>query len=122
MANYLALTKVFLKNIKMSKSPNKRARRMFAFLLIFTFLFIIVPFLLISSLFVYDTTIQLMDINYESIGLKIMCYLVSIFTFVFTFPVILNEFYFSNNESKHGSLLSLEINTVTNKTSRVSIF
>ena len=100
MANYLALTKVFLKNIKMSKSPNKRARRMFAFLLVFTFLFIIVPFLLISSLFVYDTTIQLMDINYESIGLQIMCYLVSIFTFVFTFPVILNEFYFSNDIEK----------------------
>ena len=100
MANYLALTKVFLKNIRMSQSPNKRARRMFAFLLIFTFLFIIVPFLLISAIFVYDTTIQLMDINYESIGLKIMCYLVSIFTFVFTFPVILNEFYFSNDIEK----------------------
>ena len=110
MANYLALTKVFLKNIKMSKSPNKRARRMFAFLLVFTFLFIIVPFLLISSLFVYDTTIQLMDINYESIGLQIMCYLVSIFTFVFTFPVILNEFYFSNDIEK---LVPLPIKPVT---------
>ena len=97
MTNYLALTKVFLKNLKMSKSNNKKARRLFTFLLIFTFLFIIVPFLLISSLFVYDTTIQLMDINYESIGLQIMCYLVSIFTFVFTFPVILNELYFSED-------------------------
>ena len=97
MTNYLALTKVFLKNLKMSKSNNKKARKLFTFLLIFTFLFIIVPFLLISSLFVYDTTIQLMDINYESIGLQIMCYLVSIFTFVFTFPVILNELYFSED-------------------------
>lgn len=100
MTNYLALTKVFLKNLKMSKSNNKKARRMFTFLLIFTFLFIIVPFLLISSLFVYDTTIQLMDINYESIGLQIMCYLVSVFTFVFTFPVILNELYFSDDIEK----------------------
>ena len=97
MTNYLALTKVFLKNLKMSQSNNKKARRMFTFLLIFTFLFIIVPFLLISSVFVYDTTIQLMDINYESIGLQIMCYLVSIFTFVFTFPVLLNELYFSDD-------------------------
>ena len=100
MANYLTLTRVFLKNIKMSHSNNKRARRTFTLLLAFTFIFVIVPFLLISSIFVYDTTIQLMDINYESIGLKIMCYLVSIFTFVFTFPVILNEFYFSNDIEK----------------------
>lgn len=100
LSNYLALTRVFLKNIRMSHSNNKRARRMFTFLLIFTFLFIILPFLLISAIFVYDTTIQLMDINYESIGLKIMCYLVSTFSFVFTFPVILNEFYFSNDIEK----------------------
>ena len=100
MTNYLSLTKVFLKNLKMSQSNNKKARRMFTFLLIFTLVFIIIPFLLISAIFVYDTTIQLMDINYESIGLQIMCYLVSIFTFVFTFPVILNEFYFSNDIEK----------------------
>ena len=97
MTNYLSLTKVFLKNLKMSQSNNKKARRMFTFLLIFTLVFIIIPFLLISAIFVYDTTIQLMDINYESIGLQIMCYLVSIFTFVFTFPVILNELYFSED-------------------------
>ena len=75
MTNYLSLTKVFLKNLKMSQSNNKKARRMFTFLLIFTLVFIIIPFLLISAIFVYDTTIQLMDINYESIGLQIMCYL-----------------------------------------------
>ena len=100
MDNYLNLTKVFLKNIKMSKSNNKRTRITFNILLIFTILFIIIPFLLISAIFVYDTTLKLLDINYESIGLQIMCYIVSIFTFIFSFQVILNEFYFSNDIEK----------------------
>lgn len=100
MNNYLSLTKVFLKNIKMSKINNKRAKIIFTLLLIFTFLFIIIPFLFISAAFVYSTTIKLLDINYESIGLKIMFYLVSIFTFIFSFPVILNELFFSNDIEK----------------------
>ena len=100
MANFLSLTKVFLKSLKMSRSNNKRSRILFTFLLLFTLFFIIIPFLLISAIFVYDTTVQLMDIDYESIGLQIMCYLVSIFTFVFSFSVILNEFYFSNDIEK----------------------
>ena len=100
MNNYITLTKVFLKNIKMSKINNKRAKIIFTLLLIFTFLFIIVPFLLISAAFVFSTTKKLMDINYESIGLNLMCYVVSIFTFIFSFPVILNELYFSNDIEK----------------------
>ena len=51
MTNYLSLTKVFLKNLKMSQSNNKKARRMFTFLLIFTVVFILIPFLLIILCF-----------------------------------------------------------------------
>ena len=109
MSNYLALTKVFLKNIKMSKNNNQRAKIIFNILIVFTILFIIIPFLLISAIFVYQTTIELKDINYESIGLKLMCYIVSIFTFIFSFPVILNELYFSNDIEK---LLPLPIKPV----------
>ncbi len=109
MNNYLALTNVFLKNIKMSKNNNQRAKFIFTILIIFTILFIIIPFLLISAIFVYQTTIELKDINYESIGLKLMCYIVSIFTFIFSFPVILNELYFSNDIEK---LLPLPIKPV----------
>ena len=93
----------------MSKINNKRARFIFSILIIFTILFIIIPFLLLSAAFVYDTTIQLSDINYESIGLKIMCYIVSIFTFIFSFPVIINELFFSNDIEK---LLPLPIKPV----------
>ncbi len=109
MSNYLALTRVFLKNIKMSKNNNKRAKIIFNILIFFTFLFIILPFLLISAIFVFQTTIELKDINYESVGLKLMCYIVSIFTFIFSFPVILNELYFSNDIEK---LLPLPIKPV----------
>ena len=57
MNNYLSLTKVFLKNIKMSKINNKRAKIIFTLLLIFTFLFIIIPFLFISAAFVNSTSL-----------------------------------------------------------------
>ena len=109
MSNYLTLTKVFLKNIKMSKNNNKRAKFIFNILIILTILFIILPFLLISAIFVYQTTIELKDINYESIGLKLMCYIISIFTFIFSFPVILNELFFSNDIEK---LLPLPIKPI----------
>ena len=109
MSNYLALTKVFLKNIKMSKSNNKRAQIIFNILILFTILFIIIPFLLISAIFVYQTTVELKDINYESIGLKLMCYIISIFTFIFSFPVIFNELFFSNDIEK---LLPLPIKPI----------
>ena len=100
MANYFSLIKVFLKSIKRESSSNKRTKHIFRILLFFTILFILIPFLIICASFVYDTTIKLIDIEYESIGLKIMCYIMCIFTFIFGFTAILNELFFSTDIEK----------------------
>ena len=110
MDNYLSLTKVFLKSsLRRTKSNRTRTKIIFGLLLFFTILFIIIPFLIVSASFVYDTTIQLMDIEYESIGLQIMCYIICIFTFIFSISALLNELYFSTDIEK---LLPLPIKPV----------
>ena len=109
MANYFSLIKVFLKSIKRESTSNKRTKHIFRILLFFTILFILIPFLIICASFVYDTTIKLIDIEYESIGLKIMCYIMCIFTFIFGFTAVLNELFFSTDIEK---LLPLPIKPV----------
>ena len=97
MRNYFSLTKVFLKNIYKGRSSHSRNRFFFRLLVWFTILFILIPFFLICGIFIYDTTLQLADINYESVGLQMMCYLILVFTFIFSFSALLNEFYFSED-------------------------
>ena len=110
MDKYLSLTKVFLKSsLRRTKSNKTRTKILFGLLLFFTLIFIIIPFLIVSASFVYDTTIQLMDIEYESIGLQIMCYIICIFTFVFSITALLNELFFSTDIEK---LLPLPIKPV----------
>ncbi len=100
MSNYLSLTKAFLKSLRRVNSNSKKNKHIYRILLFFTILFVAIPFLIISASFIYDTTIKLVDINYESIGLKIMCYILCIFTFVFSFSFVLNELFFSNDIEK----------------------
>ena len=109
MANYFSLIKVFLTSIKRESSSNKRTRHIFRILIAFTILFVLIPFLIICASFIYDTTIKLIDIEYESIGLQIMCYIMCIFTFIFGFTAILNELFFSTDIEK---LLPLPIKPV----------
>ena len=100
MSNYFPLVKTLLKSIRRVESNNKRTKHLFRLLTAFTIMFIIIPFLLISASFIYDTTIQLLEIEYETIGLKIMCYVMCIFTFIFSFSVLLNELFLSNDIEK----------------------
>ncbi len=109
MSNYLSLTKAFLKSLRRVNSNSKKNKHIYRILLFFTILFVAIPFLIISASFIYDTTIKLVDINYESIGLKILCYIMCIFTFIFSFSFVLNELFFSNDIEK---LLPLPIKPV----------
>ena len=83
MRNYLSLTKAFIKSLRRVNTNSKRKKHLYRILLFFTILFVVIPFLIVSASFIYDTTVKLVDINYESIGLKILCYIMCIFTFVF---------------------------------------
>ena len=72
MSSYLSLTKVFLKSLRRVNSNSKRTKHLYRILLFFTILFVVIPVLIVSASFIYDTAIKLVDINYESIGLKIL--------------------------------------------------
>ena len=109
MSNYLSLTKAFLKSLRRVNTNSKKNKHLYRILLFFTIIFVVIPFLIISASFIYDTTIKLVDINYESIGLKILCYIMCIFTFIFSFSFVLNELFFSNDIEK---LLPLPIKPV----------
>lgn len=100
MRNYLSLTKAFIKSLRRVNTNSKRTKHLYRILLFFTILFVVIPFLIVSASFIYDTTVKLVDINYESIGLKILCYIMCIFTFVFSFSFVLNELFFSNDIEK----------------------
>jgi len=97
LSNCRNLTKLFLRSLQMGKTTGKRQRTIFGILLLSVCLFIFLPFILFFGMFMYSMTEQLNEVGYASIGLEMMCFLVAIFTFVFSFSVILNQFYFSED-------------------------
>lgn len=97
LSNCRNLTKLFLRSLQMGKTTGKRQKTIFGILLLSVCLFIFLPFILFFGMFMYSMTEQLNEVGYASIGLEMMCFLVAIFTFVFSFSVILNQFYFSED-------------------------
>ena len=97
MTNYLSLAKVFIRLLSMSKPSTKKQMIVTKLLLVLVSLLIILPFVVVSGLFIYTVTNSLVEYNYETIGLEFMCILLCVFTFIFSFNVILNELYFTGD-------------------------
>ena len=97
MTNYLSLAKVFIRSLSMTKPSTKKQMIVTKILLALVSLFIILPFVVVSGLFIYTVTNSLVEYNYETIGLEFMCILLCVFTFIFSFNVILNELYFTGD-------------------------
>lgn len=97
MTNYLSLAKVFIRSLSMTKPSTKQQMIVTRILLALVSLFIILPFVVVSGLFVYTVTNSLVEYNYETIGLEFMCILLCVFTFIFSFSVVLNELYFTGD-------------------------
>ena len=97
MTNYLSLAKVFIRSLSMTKPSTKKQMIVTKILLAFVSLIIILPFVVVSGLFVYTVTNSLVEYNYETIGLEFMCILLCVFTFIFSFSVVLNELYFTSD-------------------------
>ena len=97
ISNYFNLTKLFIKSLGMSKVEGKKRKRIFNFLLFTVVFLIFIPFILFFGLFMFSMTSELKEVGYASIGLEVLFFLIAIFTFVFSFSVILNEFYFSDD-------------------------
>ena len=97
MTNYLSLAKVFMRSLSMTKPSTKKQMIVTKLLLVLVSLLIILPFVVVSGLFIYTVTNSLVEYNYETIGLEFMCILLCVFTFIFSFNVILNELYFTGD-------------------------
>ncbi len=97
MINYLDLTKLFIRSLRINKFNRKGGKVFFYTLIILSILFVFLPFMLIYTIFVYDTMNKLNDVNFANIGFEALLFLICIFSFVFSFNVLLNELYFSED-------------------------
>lgn len=97
MSNYLSLVKVFIRSLSMTKTDDKKKMMINKILITLISLFVILPFVLVCLLFVMSMTYNLREYGYDTMGIEIMCILISIFSFIFGFNVILNEFYFTGD-------------------------
>jgi len=97
MINYLDLTKLFIRSLSLNKFNRKGGKIFFYTLIILSILFVFIPFMLIYTIFIYDTMNKLNDVNFANIGFEALLFLICIFSFVFSFNVLLNELYFSED-------------------------
>ena len=91
------LISLFIKSLKFHKANQKRGKAFFIFLIIISIIFVFIPFLLIFTIFIYDMIRQLEEASFASLGFEVLLGLMAIFSFIFSFPVLLNELYFSED-------------------------
>lgn len=97
MSSYLSLTKTFISALSMSKTDDKRKRKLILMLSLFALFGIMIPGALLLGIFVYSMTMDLISMDVSTFALQLVLEIVAIFTFVFGISVILNELYFSND-------------------------
>ena len=96
MNSYFSLTKSFIKSLSMSDSKGFK-KIGFGFLLFLVLFFIFIPFIFGVGVLTYSMTEELIEVNFETVGMELLCILMSIFIFIFSFNVLLNELYFNDN-------------------------
>lgn len=97
MIHYRDLTKLFIRSLQFNKANHRGSKFFFWFLMIFCILFIFLPFLAIFTIFIFDMMHQLNDVNFANVGFEVLIGIISIFIFVFSFHVLLNELYLSDD-------------------------
>ncbi len=97
MIQYLDLTKLFIRSLKINKHNKKGGKFLFYLLIGILVLFVFLPMITIYTIFVYDTMRKLNDAGVAQAGFEALLFLISIFSFVFGFNVLLNELYFSED-------------------------
>ena len=96
MNRYFSLSKSFIKSLSMSEATGFKKIGL-SFLLIVVLFFIFIPFIFEVGVLTYSMTESLIEVNFQSIGLELLCILMSLFIFIFSFNVLLNELYFNEN-------------------------
>ncbi len=97
MIQYLDLTKLFIKSLRINKLNKKGGKALFYLLVTILVLFVFIPILAIYSIFIYQTMSKLHELDMAVAGFEALLFIVSIFSFVFGFNVLLNELYFSED-------------------------
>ena len=97
MIHYLDLTKLFIKSLRINKLNKKGGKALFYLLVTILVLFVFLPILAIYSIFVYQTMSKLNELDMAVAGFEALLFIVSVFSFVFGFNVLLNELYFSED-------------------------
>ena len=97
MIHYLDLTKLFIRSLRINKLNKKGGKFLFYLLVTILVLFVFLPFIFIYTAFVYDTMLKLAAVDTAVPGFEALLFLISIFSFIFGFNVLLNELYFSED-------------------------
>ena len=96
MSSFLSLTKSFIKSLSMSDTTGFK-KIGFSFLLLLVLFFIFIPFIFGVGVLTFSMTESLMEVDFETVGIQLLCILMSLFIFIFSFNVLLNELYFNDN-------------------------
>ena len=96
MNSYFSLSKSFVKSLSMSDTKGFK-KIGFSFLLLLVLFFIFIPFIFGVGVLTYSMTESLMEVDFETVGIELLCILMSLFIFIFSFNVLLNELYFNDN-------------------------
>lgn len=97
MNSYFSLTKTFISALSMSKTSDKKRKRIILVLSLFALFGIMLPCALGLGLFVGFKTYDLASQGVSTFVLQMVLEVIALFTFVFGISVILNELYFSND-------------------------
>ena len=97
MIHYLDLTKLFIKSLRINKLNKKGGKALFYLLVTILVLFVFIPILAVYTIFVFETMSKLNELDMAVAGFEALLFIVSVFSFVFGFNVLLNELYFSED-------------------------
>lgn len=97
MSEYISLTKTLIASVKMDKPQDKRKKIMFALIGIFVLVFIFAPVLLGCTFLVKVMTEALIPFEMQHLAIALVFHIICLFSAVFGFNVIFNEFYFSSD-------------------------
>jgi len=97
MIKYLDLTKLFIRSLRINKSNKTKGKFFFYSFITLTVLFVFIPVLFIYTAFIINTMTKLNEVDFAPFGFEALLFIISMFSFVFGFNVLINELYFSED-------------------------
>ena len=111
MIKYLDLTKLFIRSLRINKHNRTKGKFFFYSFITLTVLFVFIPVLFIYTTFIINTMTKLNEVDFAPFGFEALLFVISAFSFVFGFNVLINELYFSENDKKMLNNLKKVVST-----------